>query len=95
VGELIDEAGLAHAGFPHDGDELAVAIAREGERPADLLDLGVSTDEPRQSPSGDRVESSTGDTMRPIRNAIPPRGSCRLHATWVPDCRRPHTSLLR
>jgi len=57
VGELVDEAGLPHAGFPHDGDELAVAIVREGERPADLLDLGVSADEPGQSPRGGRVEA--------------------------------------
>ena len=56
VGELVDEAGLPHAGFPHDGDELAVAIVREGERPADLLDLGVAADEPRQSPRGGSVE---------------------------------------
>jgi hypothetical protein len=56
VGELVDEAGLPHAGFPHEGDELAVAIVGESERAADLLDLGVAADEPRQSPRGGRVE---------------------------------------
>ena len=56
VGELVDEAGLPHAGLPHNGDELAAPIVREGERPAHLLDLGVAADEPRQSPRGGRVE---------------------------------------
>ena len=65
VGELVDEAGLPHAGFPHDGDELAVAIVREGQRPADLLDLGVAADEPRQSPRGGRVEP--GPLARSLR----------------------------
>ena len=52
VGELVDQAGLPHAGFSHDGDQLAVAFLREDERPAELLDLGVAADEPGQSPSG-------------------------------------------
>ena len=56
VGELVDEAGLPDAGFPHDGDELAVAIVREGQRPAELLDLGVSADKPCESPRGGSVE---------------------------------------
>src|SRR5437016_7940217 len=39
--------GLPHAGFTYEGNELTLAIVREGERPADLLDL---------SPRGGRVE---------------------------------------
>ncbi len=56
AGELVHEAGLPHAGFPHDGDELAVALVREGQRAADLLDLGVSADKSRQSTGGGRVK---------------------------------------
>jgi hypothetical protein len=56
MSQLVHEAGLPHAGFPHDGDELAAPVVREGQRPADLLDLGISADEPRQSPRGGRVE---------------------------------------
>jgi hypothetical protein len=56
AGELVDEAGLARAGFPHDGYELAVALMREGLRPAELLDLGVAADEPRETAPGGRLE---------------------------------------
>jgi hypothetical protein len=56
VGELVHEAGLPHAGLPHNGDELAVAVLGKAERPAELLDLGVSADEPGESPRAGRVE---------------------------------------
>jgi hypothetical protein len=52
----VDEAGFPHPGFAHQGDELAVAIVGEGQRAAQLLDLGVAAHEPRQSPRGGRVE---------------------------------------
>ena len=55
AGELVGETGLPDAGFPHDGDELAVAIVREGQRAAELLDLGVSADKPCD-PRGGSVE---------------------------------------
>ncbi len=61
VGELVDEAGLPHAGFPHEGDELAVAIVGEGERAADLLDLGVRPTKrvsPRAAAAWSRVRSA-------------------------------------
>jgi hypothetical protein len=57
TGELVDEAGLAHAGFPHEGDELAVALVGEAERAAELLDLGVAADEPRQPSNSRRVKA--------------------------------------
>src|SRR5262249_21965020 len=52
------EAGLPHAGLPHDGDELPVAVLRTGERPAKQLDFGVAADEPRQSSRSGSVEAS-------------------------------------
>jgi len=64
VGDLVDEARLPHAGFPHEGDKLPVALVRDGQRPPDPLDLGVAADEPRQSPRGGRVE--------PVREALAP-----------------------
>ena len=56
VGELVDEAGLPHTGFPHDGDELPVAILGEGEYPAKLLDLGVAADKSGEAPSSGCME---------------------------------------
>lgn len=59
VSELVHEAGLAHAGLPHDGHELTTALARESERPADVLNLDVAADEARQpAGSGDMEPAS-------------------------------------
>jgi hypothetical protein len=46
--ELVHETGFADAGLTHDGNELAAALLGEGQRPADLPDLGVAADEARQ-----------------------------------------------
>jgi hypothetical protein len=49
-GRACYEAGLPLPGFPHEGDELVVAIVGEGQRPAEQLDLGVAVDEPGEAP---------------------------------------------
>src|SRR5262249_9098925 len=59
VGELVHEAGLADAGFPHNGHELAATLAGEGERTADLVDLGVAADEARRPPGGGDVKPAS------------------------------------
>ncbi len=58
MGELVNEAGLPHAGLPNDGDQLAMAVMGEGERSADLLELGVPADEVGQSSRGSSVETA-------------------------------------
>ena len=52
VGELVDQARLAHPRFSDDRHHLAVTVARELLGPAELLQLGVATDEPREPASG-------------------------------------------
>jgi len=49
VGEFVDEAGLPHAGFPHDGDELAAPVLREGE-PRRICSISASRPTNRVSP---------------------------------------------
>ena len=56
AGELVDESGLPHAGLAHDRDELTAAGVCQGQRPAKLLDLGLTADKPGEPPTGRRVE---------------------------------------
>src|SRR5258705_7638324 len=57
VSELVQEAGLPHPGFPDQGDDLAVAVTREGECPLDLLDLGLAADEAGEPPDRGRLQT--------------------------------------
>src|SRR5262245_170739 len=59
VGELVDKPGLADACLPHDGNELPVAFLCESKSPADLLDLGLATDEARQPSGGGDVQPAS------------------------------------
>ena len=56
VGELVDEPGLAHAGFAHDGDHLAATRASLFEHSAQVLDLGVAADEARKAAERRRLK---------------------------------------
>ena len=58
VGELVGEPRLAHPGLAHDGGHLAVAGTGLVEDPAQVLDLGVATDEARESATGACLETS-------------------------------------
>ena len=49
VSELVDQARLAHARLADDRHHLAVAVSRELLGAAQLLQLGVAADEPRQT----------------------------------------------
>src|SRR2546425_12546550 len=52
VGQLVEEAGLAHARFAHDGHALAVTVPRPFERCAELFHLSIAPDEAAQAPKG-------------------------------------------
>ena len=56
VGELVDEARLAHARLGDERHDLAVTATGELLGAAELLQLGVAADEPRQTPTGDGLE---------------------------------------
>src|SRR5215471_7185125 len=47
AGELVEQARLAQAGLAHDCDELAVAIVRESQGSAEMLELRVAANESR------------------------------------------------
>jgi hypothetical protein len=53
VRQLEDEAGLAHTGLAHDRRDLTAALPGLLERAAELLDLGVTAEEPGE-PTGSR-----------------------------------------
>ncbi len=55
VGELVDEARLAHPRLPDDGRHLTVTGAGELLHAAKLLQLGVAADEARQPTPGGRL----------------------------------------
>ena len=48
VGELVDQARLAHPGLAHDRDHLSVPRAGSLQRLPQLLDLGVPSHEARE-----------------------------------------------
>jgi hypothetical protein len=52
VGELVGEPRLAHPGLAHDGGHLAAARTGLAEDPAQVLDLGVTAHEARETPEG-------------------------------------------
>ena len=52
VGQLVEEAGLAHARLAHDGHDLAVTAPRPVECRAELLHLGIAPDEAAQAAKG-------------------------------------------
>jgi hypothetical protein len=57
VGELVDEARLAHPRLADDRHHLTVTVARELLRAAELLQLGVAADKPRQPTPGGRLQT--------------------------------------
>jgi hypothetical protein len=57
VRQLVEEAGLAHACFAHDSHDLAVAALRPFERCAELLHLGIASDESAQASEGGGLKS--------------------------------------
>jgi hypothetical protein len=50
VGELVDQTRLAHPRFADDRRDLASTVTRTVLGAAELLNLGVATNETRQSP---------------------------------------------
>src|SRR5262249_47005092 len=52
VRQLIDQPGLADAGFPNDRSDLTAAARGELHGPMELLHLGIATDELRESTHG-------------------------------------------
>jgi len=60
VGELPEEARLAHARLPDHGDHLAVAQARPVEGAAELLQLRGAADEAREPPSRRGLQTGAG-----------------------------------
>ena len=56
VGELVDEARLAHPGLGNERHNLTMTVAGELLDAAELLKFGIAADEPRQPASGDRLE---------------------------------------
>ena len=66
VGELVDEARLAHTGLSNERHNLTMTVAGELLDAAELLKFGIATDEPRQPASGARLESG-------------PRRACPCH----------------
>ena len=57
MGELVDEARLAHPRLADDRCHLTVTVVRELLGAAELLQLGVAADEPRQPPPGGRLQA--------------------------------------
>ena len=57
VGELVDEARLAHPRLADDRRHLTVTVAGELLGAAELLQLGVAADEPRQPAPGGRLQA--------------------------------------
>src|SRR5205807_7804422 len=71
VGEVVDEARLAHPGLADDRHQLTVTGAGQLLRAAEMLQLGVAADEPRQAAPGGRLEAS-------------PRRACPRHLVTLP-----------
>ena len=52
MSKLGDQPGFAHAGFAHDGGDLAVAGGGEPKQAAEVLDFSVAADDAGESPNG-------------------------------------------
>src|SRR5262249_13107424 len=57
LGELVDEARLAHPRLAHDCRDLTMTLAGEPLGPAELLQLGIATDETREPASRCRLQT--------------------------------------
>ena len=64
VGDLPHQARLAHAGLPDQGHELAMPSGGAAERLAELLDLGLTTDEAGEPASGGRLKPGPHEGLR-------------------------------
>jgi len=58
--EFVEQARFSDPGFPDHGHDLAAAATGLLERLAELIDLGIATDETGQPPRYRRLQSRTG-----------------------------------
>src|SRR2546426_9289224 len=86
VGELVDEARLAHSRLADDRRHLTVAGTGKLLRAAELLQLGVAPDEARQAAPGGRLQAGAR-RARPRHPVDLHRGGEPPHpygAEWLP-----------
>src|SRR2546427_4537549 len=96
VGELVDEARLAHSRFADERRHLPVTGAGKLLGAAELLQLSVAADEARQAAPGGRLQAGPRRARPPQLIKLPrageppyPHGAPRLHLHITPRPRPP------